>query len=235
MIFRLLLAEGMKLKRICLWLPLISAVILNVVTAVEWYLYFRQGPGGVYAGFSVMFLFLSFILLLSITLLTSIISSTEHDTGSWKQLCALPISRMYIYLSKTILVISLHFLTIVFILLGIVLLWIFYTSKPIPWGFMIKQLIYCYLASLPVLAIQQWLSTQFQNQAIPIAFGVMGAMSSLFLARTESNVVHMLPWAYAPLSTPLLDEHMQWVYMGVISGIALIIAGALRFAKSEVH
>lgn len=41
----LLHAEGLKLKRLCRLIPLIQGIILISMTALEWYLYFRQGPG----------------------------------------------------------------------------------------------------------------------------------------------------------------------------------------------
>lgn len=46
MMLELICAEGVKLKRLCRWMPVIQGMILVSMTALEWYLYFRQGPGG---------------------------------------------------------------------------------------------------------------------------------------------------------------------------------------------
>ena len=84
MMLELMRAEGLKLKLLCRWMPVIQGIILIGMTALEWYLYFRQGPGGIYAGFAVMYMFLSFVFLLGITLLASIMAGTEHETKAWK-------------------------------------------------------------------------------------------------------------------------------------------------------
>lgn len=100
MILRVIKAEGLKLKKICWWIPLIQGCVLTGMTAVEWYLYFRQGPGGVYAGFAVMFMFLSFVMLLGGTLLASIMVGTEHDTQTWKQLYHACSQKLYLFIQN---------------------------------------------------------------------------------------------------------------------------------------
>lgn len=60
----LIRAEGLKLKRLCRLIPFFQGIILISMTALEWYLYFRQGPGGVYAGFAVMYMFISFVFFI---------------------------------------------------------------------------------------------------------------------------------------------------------------------------
>ncbi|MEI0739540.1 ABC transporter permease [Paenibacillus sp. JTLBN-2024] len=95
----LIRAEGLKLKRLCRLIPFLQGIILISMTALEWYLYFRQGPR-VYAGFAVMYMFISFVFLLGITILASIMAGTEHETKAWKQLLAMPIPKGSIYLAK---------------------------------------------------------------------------------------------------------------------------------------
>ncbi|MFB6366674.1 ABC transporter permease [Paenibacillus elgii] len=234
MMWRIFLAEGIKSKGICWWLPVIQAIILTMMTALEWYLYFRQGPEGVYAGFAVMYMFLSFVMMLGTTLLASIVSSVEHDTRTWKQLLAMPVPRGLIYLSKAFWIILLQALTALLIIAGMTTIWLLYTSEPIPWDVMLKQPLYAFVALLPALAIQLWLSTRLANQALPLAVGIFGSIASLFLARTELSFLKALPWAYPALSSPMIPGHLVWVMTGLVDGALILAVSTAFFARREV-
>ncbi|KZS43282.1 ABC transporter permease [Paenibacillus glucanolyticus] len=234
MIWRLCIAEGIKMKRICWWLTVIQAVGLTLMTALEWYLYFRQGPDGVYAGFAVMYMFLSFVMLLGATILASIVSGTEHDTHMWKHLLSLPVPRSFVYLSKAVWLIVLQALTALFTVIGMTFIWLLYTSEPIPWDMMIKQPFYAFMAAMPALALQLWLSTRFANQALPIAIGVIGAIASLFLARADALWIKALPWAYPALSSPFIPNHLNWITAGLSVGTLFLAIGSVHFARREV-
>lgn len=234
MMWRIVLAEGMKLKRICWWLPVLQALILTFMTALEWYLYFRQGPDGIYTGFAVMWMFLSFVMLLGTTLLASIISGIEHDTRTWKHLLALPVPRSYVYLGKAVWIAVLQALTALLTIAAMTAIWLLYTSNPIPWGLMLKQPLFAFLAQLPVLAIQLWLSTRLANQAIPLTAGIFGSIASLFLARTEVPLLKALPWAYPALSSPFIPGHLIWLAVGLAVGTLILGLSAAYFARREV-
>lgn len=233
MTFALLRAEGLKLKRLCRLIPLIQGIILISMTGLEWYLYFRQGPGGVYAGFAVMYMFLSFVFLLGITLLASIMAGTEHETRAWKQLLAMPVPKGSIYLAKLVWIFLLQLCTVVITVVGMCVIWVLYTNEPIPWKIMILQPLFVSLSSVPMMAIQLWLSTVFANQALPLALGIFGSVSSLFLARSSSPVIHLLPWSYPALSSPLIPGHMQWIGISLGVGLMLSILGTLMFTRRE--
>lgn len=233
MILRVIKAEGLKLKKICWWIPVIQGCVLTGMTAVEWYFYFRQGPGGVYAGFSVMYMFLSFVMLLGGTLLASIMAGTEHDTQTWKQLMAMPVPRSYIYLSKVVWIVILQLGTALITIAGMSLIWVLYTDNPIPWWIMLKQPINTSLATIPVLIIQLWLSTTVSNQSFPLAVGIFGSISSLFLSRTSILYLKILPWSYPALSSPFIKEHMGWLLLAISLGIILAIISSFQFTKHE--
>lgn len=226
-------AEGLKLKRLCRLIPFLQGAILLSMTALEWYLYFRQGPGGVYAGFAVMYLFLSFVFLLGITLLASMMAGTEHETRAWKQLLAMPVPKGSIYLAKFLWIFLLQLGTVVITIVGMSVIWMLYTSDPIPWKIMILQPLFVCLSSVPMIAIQLWLSTVFANQALPLALGIFGSVSSLFLARSSSPLIHLLPWSYPALSSPLIPGHMQWVGISLGVGLILLLLGTLLFSRRE--
>ncbi|EHB50172.1 ABC transporter permease [Paenibacillus lactis] len=233
MMLELMRAEGLKLKRLCRWIPGIQGMILISMTALEWYLYFRQGPGGIYAGFAVMYMFLSFVFLLGITLLASIMAGTEHETKAWKQLLAMPVPKGSVYLAKLAWIFILQLCAVIITIIGMCVVWILYSNEPIPWGMMILQPLFAWLSTLPMMAIQLWLSTLFSNQALPLALGIFGSISSLFLARSDSFMIKILPWSYPALSSPLIPGHMQWIAISIGIGMMVSVLGALLFARRE--
>lgn len=233
MMLELMRAEGLKLKLLCRWMPVIQGIILISMTALEWYLYFRQGPGGIYAGFAVMYMFLSFVFLLGITLLASIMAGTEHETKAWKQLLAMPVPKASVYLAKLLWILVLQLCAAIITIMGMCLIWFLYSNEPIPWGIMILQPLFACLSTLPMMAIQLWLSTVFSNQALPLALGIFGSICSLFLARSNSFIIQILPWSYPALSSPLIPGHMQWIGISLGVGVMLSVLGALLFARRE--
>lgn len=232
---RVILAEGLKLKKICLFLPVIVSVIFISMTAVEWYLYFRTGPGGVYAALNIMYLFLSFTVFLETTLLSSFIASTEHEAMGWKWMGALPISRSKLFLAKAFWVIFLLLITSLFIVIGMITLWTLYTDLPFPTAFLVQQTGYSFLAGLPVVAIQLWLSIQWINQAYSLSIGILGSVASLFISRSPNPFLHYLPWAYPGRVTLFLPDHLDWLGMSIGIGIALIGIAAVAFSMKDQY
>ncbi len=225
--------EFLKIRRFCILLPALAAIFLLFMTGGLWFLNYRGGPGGLFSAFSVMYFFLTLTLMLSTTILASIIAFNEHETKTWSLVCTLPISKIKIYISKFSIVSLLILFEVVLIVAGTSIIWMFIANEPIPWDIVIKQPLYCFFASIAFISIQTWLSTFFQNQSIPIGFGVLGSISSLFLARSDFSYFHYLPWSYPALSTPLIADHLQWVIMGITTGVVLLIIGSLHFNKLE--
>ncbi|MCA1291492.1 ABC transporter permease [Paenibacillus sp. alder61] len=230
---RLLRAEWMKLRTFCLVLPIAAAVLLLGVISAFWYMNFRETPGGAYATMSVMYFFLSFTLMLSVTLLTSVMASTEHETKVWNRICTIPVAKPKIYLSKWIVACLLLFIEVSLIIAGTIVLWKLLFHEPAPLEIIVKQPLYCFCAVLAFISIQTWLSTVFANQSIAIGAGAAGSMASLFLARSTFPVLHYMPWTYPALSTPLLPGHGRWVLAGLAVGVVLLAAGCWHFNRKE--
>lgn len=238
MILRLLLADWLKLKKIPVWGTIIIGCLgLSVVVAVQSYFWSDKinESKGIFI-VAILNLFLHFTFMVISTLLSSIIAGNEHDSNAWKKIFSLPVSKAQIFFSKTLLVIILLVITDFFILLGSVTIWSLFSGfNQIIWILILKQIIFSFLAALPTIAIQLWLSLSIKNQAIPILIGVIGAVSSLFLARSSSIMVNFLPWSYSPLSTPLLANSIDWVWKGLYVGVIIFIIGAIKFSKQEAH
>lgn len=139
MMQRALSAEYLKMKKICLWIPVISAVILLLFSCMEWYLYFRQGEAGVYTGFNVLYMFLSFTMLLTISLLCSTMSEPEHQAQGLKLLFSLPVNRTAFYFAKAIWIGALMLGCCALIIGGTAGIWLAYTDLTLPFPFLVKQ------------------------------------------------------------------------------------------------
>ncbi|MFO1441851.1 ABC transporter permease [Bacillus sp. Bva_UNVM-123] len=229
----LLHVEFLKIKRICLWIPVVAAFFLLFMTGGFWYMNYREGPGGLFSAFSVMYFFLAIIFLLSATIIASIQASNEHENNMWNLLNALPVSKMKIYLNKVIVIYLLLLFEVLLIILGTSIIWMLVSDDPVPWDIVIKQPLYCFLASLAVINLQIWISIRFVNQSVPIGVGVFGSIASLFLARSNFEYFKYLPWSYPALSTPLIPDHFQWVIFGILTGGVLLILGTLHFTRLE--
>ncbi|MBS7529145.1 ABC transporter permease [Hazenella sp. IB182353] len=233
MIWNLFKIEGMKLKRITWITPILSGLLLLIVTIGEWYLFFREGEGGVYASFNALYLFVSISFLLTGNLLITMVVGTEHESKGWKQFLAAPLSKSHLYMVKLAWVVALILVQGFVFIIGWALIWHVYTTDPLPFLFLLKQVFYCIIATLPVLIIQFYLSIAFENQAIPITIGVLGAIASLFLARSQVNWLHYLPWSYPGLVTPFLPNHIHWLQISLgISTILLLFTNWLFYNKN---
>ncbi|OOM75911.1 ABC-2 family transporter protein [Clostridium puniceum] len=233
MIHKIFISEKMKLKKICYFIPLISSVILILFTCVEWYAYFRKTTVGIYGIFNALYLLLPFIMLLTIAMLTSIIAETEHEARAWKVIFSLPLRQSKIYICKLIWICLFMLETCALIIIGLSILWIIYTSQPLPFLFLIKQVMGCLLASVAVLTIQLWISIRISNQAIPLTIGVIGGASSLSLAQSQIEYLHWLPWSYPSLATPFFDNYKLWIILSIIIGVLFLGISSVMFEKSE--
>ena len=234
MIKRLLSVELHKTRKICYIVPVFSAIALILFTCMEWYLYFRQGEAGSYAGFNIIYMFLSFTMLLTISLLCSMVSETEHQAQGLKFLFATPVNRVAFYFIKAVWVIILMIGCSALIIGGFCMVWILYTDELLPFAVLVKQTFGCLAASFPVLSIQLFISLYFSNQTIPLGVGVTGAISSLFLPRITQNVLYILPWTYPSMASPFIEGYVTWIVLGIGSGLALLAAGALWFRTLEI-
>lgn len=230
---RLFKTEGEKLKLICFLLPVISGMLLLAVTLAQWYYHMRRGSDDVYAIFNVMYIFLPISIFLTGTILTSIVAGTEHESKGWKQLLSFPFPRFQVYLTKFIWVLILMLIKGAVMVLGMILVWVLFISEPLPLAFLLKQVFYSVLAYTPVLIIQLFLAIRLENQAIPIACGVLGAIASRFLPLFSMEWLYALPWSYSGLVSPFLPDHLFWLQVSLGVSIFLLVITAGWFQRLE--
>jgi hypothetical protein len=227
-------AEYTKLKTTCILTPVISAVVLLLFTCLEWYLYFRQGETGIYSGLNIVYMFLSFTLLLTITLICSILAETEHQAQGLKLIFSMPVSRFGFYIRKAVLAGILMLLCCFLILMGFTGIWQFSTEEPFPFLFLAKQIFGGLFASFPLLSLQLYLSFRFSNQTFPMTIGCIGAVSSLFLVRNGGLILYFLPWAYPSMASPFMEGYRVFIMLGIAVGLLFLVTGAFLFSKTEI-
>lgn len=169
-------------------------------------------------------------LVLGITILTSFMASIENETNAWKQLIALPVSKLTVYLSKftvltCLLIISSLLLCIFTLAYGIFL----DLGSDIPYYDLIKYSIYPCLASLPILSLQLWVATVCQNQGIPITVGILGFV----LTYSAFVLPDWIIWKWPSLMNEANDP-VQNVLLGIGVGCLLYLIGMFDFTRRDV-
>ncbi|MDQ0196181.1 ABC transporter permease [Paenibacillus wynnii] len=175
--------------------------------------------------------FVPVALYLGSTLICSLMANIEHQTSSWKQLLALPISRVTVFSSKLLLCLILLTISCVLLSAGVMILGLVlgFGTDHIPYGEIVRIGLWPYGAALPILSLQLWLSLTFSNQAISVSFGLILSIVSLFS-------IYLPEWV--PLVWPYLAwnslQPMFYSIFGILLGMLLLLPGALHFARKDV-
>ncbi|WP_405106462.1 ABC transporter permease [Paenibacillus sp. FSL K6-1217] len=175
--------------------------------------------------------FLPIALYLGGTLICSLIANVEHQTSSWKQLLALPISRSAVFLAKLLLCLLLLIGSCLLLSAGAVILGLLlgFGSQPIPYTDVLRIGFASYAAAMPVIALQLWLSLSSRNQTLPVSVGMTLSLLSPF---------GMFFSEWAPLSWPALawSGPHPWLFSGagLLLGLLVLLPGAIHFARKDV-
>lgn len=173
-------------------------------------------------------------IVLGVALLVSMVFDVDHRSLAWKQLFALPVSRVGVYLTKLLVVALLIALASVLAAVGTAGIWMWLDFGPLPWARLGLLAVVPWVAALPLIAFQGLLSAHIRNQAIALTAGVAGVVMALFGASLPA----WAPW------TPPVDSMMWitngtgsvWQILGYACATALVLAtaGAIAFARRDV-
>jgi len=238
MILRALSADWLKIRGKGLWflvflgpLGLVAMQALNFGLRYD-YMKQQYSPNLWGALLDNISFFVPLALYLGSTLVCSLIANIEHQTSSWKQLLALPISRFSVFMAKLILILLFLTLSCVLLSAGITVLGLLlgFGTETIPYWDIARIGFLSYGAVLPVLSLQLWLSLTFSNQAVPVSIGVIISLGSLFSIYLSEWVP--LVWPYLAWSSP---QHVLYAGTGILLGMLLLLPGALHFARKDVN
>lgn len=174
--------------------------------------------------------FTSLALVLGIAILTSFMASIENETNAWKQMITLPVSKMNVYLSKFTVLASLLFISSCLLMVFTFGYGLFLNfEEQVPYFALFQFSFYPYLASLPVLALQLWIATVSQNQAVPITTGVL----SVLLTYNAPALPNWAIWKWPDLMSEGKD-FMLFVMLGIGAGALIYLIGMLDFTRRDV-
>ena len=173
--------------------------------------------------------------------LASSICRYEHQSGGWKQLLTLPVTRGSVFTAKYIvvlllvLVIQLLFLVAVYgagVVKGL--------TTPFPLEIVWKSILGGWVATFPLVALQLWMSILMKNFAGPFAVNVVFTMPSILAVNSE-RFGPLYPWAQ-PFSMMYIGGSEEVFYvpweqlLTVVGGgfLVFFMGGYLYFQRKSI-
>jgi len=170
-------------------------------------------------------------LFMGLAIIASMTAGIEHQMNSWKQTLALPVSRMQVFVGKFLLNALLLFCSVTLLILSTIVLGLLlgFPKAEIPYADLLHGAYLPYLAVMPFLALQAWLSIVVHNQALPLTIGIVGMIVSMFATRFDDWVPYK--WVYLQ---PIAGHTYYPAVAGLLLGIAVLLAGTVHFVRKDV-
>lgn len=237
MMWRALSADWLKIRGKGLWfLVFLGPIGLVAMQGINFglrYDYLRQQYGEDLWGGLLDNLagFVPVALFLGGTLVCSLIANVEHQMSSWKQLLALPISRTSVFMAKLLLCLLLVAVSCILLSLGTVVLGLIlgFKAELIPYLDVLRIGFMSYIAALPVIALQLWLSLANRNQTLPVSLGITLSLLSIFSILLPDWVP--LTWPYMAWDS---SNRLLFSGAGLLLGLLVLLPGAIHFARKDV-
>ncbi|MCI0768125.1 ABC transporter permease [Bacillus sp. TL12] len=236
---KLFRAEFLKIKKTKIWLLLFISPLL---TGILSYLRVR-GPIADLNDWKMVYTFSSIVhAMLFLPLLTGIFTAFicrhDHLHGGWKQLLIQPIKRYQLYCTKATFVIFFIILTQLLFLLEIIIVGsICGITAPFPTTYLFKGLIGGVFATLPLIALQMWLSVIWSSFATPMVVCAALTIPGIIINQSE-RFGPIYPWSQPLLAmvptdveTDLLFISTKSILIVLISFIVLFAGGLINFNK----
>lgn len=230
MLFKLIKAERLKLKRSPLWLaflfmPVIPALLgtLNYMANIEilqseWFSLWTQHT-----------LFTCYFFLpIMIGIYSSYIMRQEENNRNWNKVLSMPVSRNLVFIAKLVQVFSMILFSEIWICtLFVISGKVIGLTAAIPW---VKLMIWCLFGTLGgtvIAAIQLMISLFIKSFALPVGIALGGGLSGLvFLAKHLGHIWPYSLMAYGMNSNApqeLLESGYVWFVVICIVYIVLFM------------
>lgn len=208
MLFKLIKAERLKLKRSPLWLaflfmPVIPALLgtLNYMANIEilqseWFSLWTQHT-----------LFTCYFFLpIMIGIYSSYIMRQEENNRNWNKVLSMPVSRNLVFIAKLVQVFSMILFSEIWICtLFVISGKVIGLTSAIPW---VKLMIWCLFGTLGgtvIAAIQLMISLFIKSFALPVGIALGGGLSGLvFLAKHLGHI-----WPYSLMAYGMNSNALQ--------------------------
>ncbi|WP_232278380.1 ABC transporter permease [Paenibacillus sp. 481] len=186
-------------------------------------------------------------VLLFLPLLAGVFSAFvcryEHAGGGWKQMLALPMSRSSLYITKMLLVSFMLLVTQLLFISGVVAIGCLRDfATPVPWAELVRSGFNSWVATLPLAALQMFVSVAWSSFAAPLAINVMLTMPNLLIVNSE-RFGPFYPWVQPALSMLPRETHsygafnvsMETLLLVIIGGFVVFFVGGLTyFQRKEI-
>ncbi len=227
MIFKLLKAERMKLKRAPVWLaffimPIIPALLGTInylgnieILQSEWYSLWTQHT-----------LFTCYFFLpIMLGVYCAYIMRIEYNNHNWNKILTMPVSRNLIFISKLITVsfmvlISEIWIGALFVISGTAV----GMSAP-PYGSIVVWCLFGTLGGMVMASIQLMLSLFIKSFALPIGIAFAGGLSGLlFLAKGFGHI-----WPYSLMAYGMNSNSPQRMIESGYTGFVVVCVVFIAF------
>lgn len=194
---KLFQSEFLKLRKSSIWMLIFVSPILSLLLGLNELSEmpdFEQDQWNATLGIMTISHAILFLPLLT-GIFSSFICRYEHVGGGWKQLLSLPVSRKNVYLVKTLIVSLLIAATQILFIMGLFLIgWIKGFPADIPWGTIFTSIIGGWIACLPLIALQMFVSVAWSSFAAPLAVNVIFTIPNMLVLNSERFAPYY-PWA----------------------------------------
>ncbi|UII55815.1 ABC transporter permease [Cytobacillus spongiae] len=169
-------------------------------------------------------------LIIGVTIIISMIANIEHQTNAWKQLLALPIDKKKVFAGKFLVSAVLLFVSCTLLAIGTVFLGI-----ALKFGFefpvtkVLQMAYFPFFATMPIIALQVWLSISMKNQATPLTAGIVGMIVSL----SSMGLPDWFPYKWPSLENNW-GNPIYSVMAGMLVGVIVFTIGLLDFSRKDV-
>jgi hypothetical protein len=242
-LIRALSAETLKLKRTLAFLMVFVAPL--PVATLQFFVIWNQKHAGPdfqlwdMISRGAMSVWAVFMLPLLITLETALINGVEHGEKQWKHLFALPIPRHAVYTAKFLAAQALTAASTLILSALIVVIGLALTrlrpdlphTGPIPYGWLLKNAAFVWMASWLIIAIHTWISIRWPGFALALGSGIGGTFFALFAA--SARIGKYYPWLL-PLNVLLQGRLAAALLLGIVGGALAAVIGCMEFVRRDV-
>lgn len=242
---RLFRSEFLKLRKSSIWLLIFVSPILSVLLGlselgeIE---EFKQHQWTATLGIMTISHAILFLPLLT-GIFSSFICRYEHAGGGWKQLLSLPVSRRNVYIVKILIVSLLIALTQLLFTIGLFLIgWMKGYPTAIPWDIIFSSVFGGWLACLPLIALQMFVSVAWSSFAAPLAINVIFTIPNMLIVNSATFGPYY-PWAQPFLmmmpnsseSFGALNASTETLFIVILGSLTLFVgSGLVYFMRKEI-
>jgi lantibiotic transport system permease protein len=245
-LYRVLAAEGLKLKRTLALRLAICGPIIIVLLVFGIYVQRGEKMGGAnpLTGFAQLILTIWTIIMFPLyaALAAALLAAIEHQCETWKHLLVLPVHRTTIFLAKWIAGIGLLLLSSLVLSAGVSvaaevlrLIRPAWSSSPLPSAMILRGAVLSFCAAGFLFSIQMWISLRWRSFLPGIVVAVI-ALCLMFIAipRGAAFFGSLFPWSLPAMAmAPVNPYRPIAVGLGLLGGAGVGAVACWHLSRRE--